>query len=376
MSITKIKTIKEMKTMKQTFWFFMMLTALTLAACSSDDDDNNNGTGDDDAVELARIQEQIQANLMMKALCEYDSTTASYKPSIGEAINAPTPTIYYAIANSVEQARSRYENIVSFLRTEITADSTKVADPDETSDPLPTDVTRGDIHVSFAASSADGEVARINVDCPRLANVLTAIVFIPETAWPENDVVNPFNYLSCWREKTTGRIYICVQECKGGKGIMLTLDGGWEEDWFKAYDHWQGQFYLWKSTASYDAFRGLSDAWKYSRDKLNYMNAALQRSYPNTTTAKYMRNFMGSYAYIWNTDFDYEVSYDHHLWWAYNCWDVTVKRLCFYYKSHGIYTWSSSYTHKEVPARENPSHSFDFDRGYKKDNNVWEAIYK
>ena len=352
-----------------------MAMGLTLTACSSDDDDNN-GTQEENAAEVARIQEQMQADLMMKALCEYDSTTATYTSRIGEAINAPTPTIYYAIANTVEQARSRYEDIVSFLRTE-TSESTKTADPDVASEPLPTDVTRGDIHVSFAASSADGEVARINVDCPRLANVLTAIVFIPETAWPENaDVVNPFNYLSCWREKSTGRIYICVQECKGGKGIMFTLDGGWEEDWFRQYDHWQGQFYLWKNTASYDAFRGLSDAWKYSRDKLNFMNNALQRSYPNTTTAKYMRWFVTSDVDIWNTDYDYEVSYDHHVWWAYNCWDVTIKRLCFYYGSHNIYTWSSSYTHKEVPSKRNPSHSFDFDRGYDRKDSQWEAVQR
>ena len=364
-----------MKTMKQTFWFLLMLTALTLTACSSDDDDNN-GTQEENAAEVAQIQEKLQADLMMKALCEYDSTTATYKPRIGEAINAPTPTIYYAIANSVEQARSRYEDIVSFLRTE-TSDSTKVADPDETGELLPTDVTRGDIHVSFAASSADGETARITVDCPRLANVLTVIVFIPEAAWPENgDVVPPYEFMSCWREKSTGRIYICVQDCKGGKGIMLTLDGGWEEDWFLSYDHWQGKFYLWKETASYDAFRGLSDGWKYSPNKLKYMNAALQKSYPNTTTAKYMRNFMGSYPYIWNTDFDYETSYDHHVWWGYNCWDVTVKRLCFYYGSHGIYTHSNSYTHKEVPQRTNPSHQFTFNRGDKRDNSNWEVIYR
>ena len=319
----------------------------------------------------------MQAELMMKALCKYDSTTAVYTPRIGEAIQAPTPTIYYAIANTVEQARSRYEDIVSFLRTE-TADNTKTADPDETSEPLPTDVSRGDIHVSFAASSADGETARITVDCPRLANVLTSIVFIPETAWPENaDVPNPFNYMSCWREKTTGRIYICTQECKGGKGIMLTLDGGWGEDWFTEYDHWQGKFYLWKNTASYDAFRGLSDAYKYSPDKLKYMNAALQKSYPNSTTAGYMRNFVeyGS-TYIFDCDFDYEYSYDHHVWWAYNCWDVTIKRLYFNPYSHDVKTHHTDYTHKQVPQRTNPSHSFDFDRSYQKDDKVWEVVYR
>ena len=354
-----------------------MAMGLTLTACSSDDDNDNNSTQEENAAEVARIQEQMQADLMMKALCEYDSTTATYTSRIGEAINAPTPTIYYAIANTVEQARSRYEDIVSFLRTE-TSESTKTADPDVASEPLPTDVTRGDIHVSFAASSAAGEVARINVDCPRLANVLTAIVFIPEEAWPENaDVVAPFNYMSCWREKSTGRIYICTQECKGGKGIMLTLDGGWEEDWFKKYDYWQGEFYLWKETASYDAFRGLSDAYKYSPDRLNFMNNALQKSYPSTTTAGYMRNFVeyGS-TYIFDCDFDYDYSYDHHLWRFYNCWDVTIKRLYFNPYTHDVKTHNTDYTHKQVPQRTNPSHEFTFDRGDKRDDNVWEAIYR
>ena len=352
----------------------VMAMSAMLTACSSDDD-NNNGTQEEDPAEVAKVQEKMQADQMMQALCKYDSTTATYTPRIGEAIKAPTPTIYYAIANSVEQARSRYEGIVAFLRTE-TTDGTKTAAPDETSEPLPTDVTRGDIHVSFAASSADGETARITVDCPRLKNVLTAIVFIPETAWPTNDTPAPFNHLSCWREKSTGRIYVCVQDCRGGNGIMLTFDGGWGEDWFRNYSYWQGEFYLWCNTASYDAFRSLSDAWKYNPNRLKSMSDALRKAYPNTTTSKYMRWFATSDVDIWNTDYDYSYSYDHHLWWAHYCYDVTINRLCFYYKSHNIYTWSSSYTHKSTPERKNPSHDFTFDRSYNRKDSDWEAIYR
>ena len=345
--------------MKQTFWFLMMLTALTLTACSKDDD-NDNGTQEEDAAELAQIQEKQQADLMVNALCSYNATTATYTPRIGEAINATTPTIFYAIANTADEARSKYEGIVGITRTGSSSTAT-----------LPTDVKRGDLHLTFAPSTAAGETARITVDCPRLASVLTAIVFIPETAWPENDdTPSPFNFLSVWRQKSTGYYYLCTKASYGGGGQMLTFDGGWEEDWFTRYEHWQGQFYLWKNTASEKAFDGLCDGLKYSQDTFRaLLNALSSKGASSTTCAMLTSLFNGGEA-----TFDVDYTYDHHLWWAYDCWDVTMKKLQISAGGKQNY-YSVVYTHKDVPVRTTASHSFTFEPTYTVNNAEWELVY-
>ena len=348
--------------MKQTFMYLLMLTALTLTACSSDDDDNNNGTGEEDPAELAQIREKLDAELMMKALCEYDNETATYTPRIGEAINAPTPTIYYAIANSVDEARSKYESIVSVTRTD-SLDTT----------PLSSDVTRGNVHLTFSPSTADGETARINVECPQLKDVLTAIVFIPEAAWPENDVATPYDFLSCWREKSTGNIYICTRNGYGGSGRMLTFDGGWSYDWFTEHDYWQGKFYQWENTADEDALRGLCDGMVNSPDKFQKMFDKLGQQAGGSRTYSIVKSL-----YVDRGTLTFGLDYT---------WDTVLYRFYFYYhvkknyftirrSDNAWWKWTHEYKQKSTPGTGEPSHSFNFGRTEKRDDSKWEVIYR
>ena len=350
-----------MKTMKPTFMYLLMLTALTLAACSSDDDDKNNGTGEDDATEVALIQEQQLANLMMKALCKYDSLTATYTPRIGEAINAPTPTIYYAIANTVDEARSHYETIVGVTRTDITDSSA-----------MPDDVRHGDIHLTFAPSSAEGEVARITVDCPRLKDVLNAIVFIPESAWPENDLVDHLGFLTAWYQPSIGIYWICVRDAKGSDGLLLTFDGGWWYDEFKKYTHHQGYFWLYTNLADAEAIKCLAEGIRNSRNKFDKMVDALGRHNSNSGTYKIL-NRLKNNEYI---TFDLSFDWDYHLWKAYHCYDVTVYR-CAITQSHAFITGSNYYTHEDTPTRCEPSHHITYERTFNPANDPdWVVIYR
>lgn len=341
----------------------VLMTSLSHTACSSDNEDNDQE--EDDSKELALIRERQDAEMILSSLCKIDSVpecTVTYSPRIGEIIYLITPTISYTIANNVSQARHVYNGIVSFMCT----DSLGTAQ-------IPTEVKRGDVHLTFSTSSAEGEIARITVDCPRLKNVLTEIVFVPETAWPDNaDVSSPFNFASLWRQKTTGLYYICTKDAKGGNGQMLTFDGGWADDWFRKYDHWQGEFYLWDCTSTQEALTGLSDCMMYSSSKFKELKDALKNRDKNSGTYKMLEILYDERRCV---TFDRNYTYDHHVWWAFNCYDVTLYKTTFY-SDYSVQHWSAFYTHDNTPQKSTPSHSFSFDRSYKRYDWEWEAIYR
>lgn len=347
--------MKKLMTMSA---ILMMAMSAMLTACSSSDADDNNNTQEEDAAEVTRIQEQMQADLIVLALCDYDEAAGKYTPRIGEAIQAGTPTIRYAVADTQEEARSRYSEIVSVAR-----------DNTDTS-ALPNDVTRGDVHVAFANGSGS-ETGRITVDCARLSGVLSAIVFVPRSAWPENDESSPFEFLSCWKEKSTGYYYICVREGMGGEGRLVTFDGGWYEDWFRQYDHWQGQFYLWGGTADATAFTGLADALTFDKTELGQLLAALSaKGGSGSQTYSVVSALLNG-----GTDtFDVSYTSGHHLWWAHPCYDVTVKRATMGKGSYPVF-YTESYTHKQVPERTKPSHCIKFGMDYGRSAAQWEEVF-
>lgn len=236
----------------------MMAMSLALTACSSDDD-NDNAT----ATEIEKTLEEVQAEALYQQLCVKDTTKGANAlvSRIGKVLYTVTPTIYYTIANSIEEARDRYESIVAVASN----DSIVIS-------PLPDDVKRGDVHVSFAASSAPGEVARITVDCPRLKDVVTSIVFMTDEAWPENDLASPFNFLSLWQYVPNGNYYLTVRDSKGGMGLMLTFDSGWTvyrkitddgANYWNIYDN--------DNLACLDCFKSLSSCMLYYPDKFKAM---------------------------------------------------------------------------------------------------------
>jgi len=255
-----------------------MAMGLMLTACSKDDD---NGTQEENAADVAKVLEQVQADAMYNQLCMPDTTKVptTLVSRIGKVLYTVMPTIYYTIANSVEEARDRYESIVAVASN----DSIVIS-------PLPDDVKRGDVHVSFAASSAPGEVARITVDCPRLKDVVTSIVFMTDEAWPENDLASPFNFLSLWQYVPNGNYYLTVRDSKGGMGLMLTFDSGWTVHEVLNEGGGKWNIYDNENLACLDCFKSLSSCMLYYPDKFKAMlDNFAQKGGTNSKTYKVLK---------------------------------------------------------------------------------------
>ena len=343
-----------------------MAMAAMLTACSSDDNDDNKTEQPEVDVNSAAIHEELEANMMLAGLCDIDSVpgggTVTYTPRIGKALYSATPTIYYTVANSPEEARGIYEGIIAFVRTD-SLDTTA----------FPSDVKRGDVRLTFGAGSGDGETGRITVDCPRVNDVLTTVVFLTDEAWPENDVSSPFNFLSFWHQKSTDRYYLCVREAKGSSGMMITWESGWWEDWFDS--DWQGKFSLWADCPKQEVYTALGNAMQYNSNKFqNMMNAMNKSSIPHTSgkTWDMLDDF-------WNHPkntryFDCDYSYSKGRWWLATNYYITVRRATV--ENRSVSLWQTYCEHEYYPLKKRGSYSFYFNQDYNNKNGDWEAIYR
>jgi hypothetical protein len=354
-----------MKTMKQTFWFLLMLTALTLASCSKDDDDNKSEQPEED-LNSAIIKENLEANMMLAGLCDIDSVpgggTVTYTPRLGKALYSATPTVYYTVANSPEEARGIYEGIIAFIRTD-SLDTTA----------FPSDIKRGDVHLTFGAGSGEGETGRITVDCPRVNDKITNVVFLTDEAWPENDVSTPFNFLSLWHQKSTDRYYLCVREAKGSPGMMITWESGWWEDWFDS--DWQGKFSLWADCPKQEVYTALGNAMQYNSNKFqSMMNAMNKSSIPHTSDKTWdMLNDFWNYSQ-YTRYFDCDYSYSKGRWWFATNYYITVRRATV--KNRSVSLWQTYCEHQSYPLKKRGSYSFYFNNDYNNKNGDWEAIHR
>lgn len=279
----KRMTMKAATMMTMATVMTMTLAATALTACGSDDDDKKGSdptTETEDAAEQARIHEEWQAEAMYGQLCMTDTTQGPevLVSRIGKALYSVTPTVYYTIANTVDEARDSYMGIVG------------VASNDSIVTSMPDDVKRGDVHVSFAPSQADGEVARITVDCPRLANVVTSIIFLTEAAWPENDLAPPFNFLSLWQYLPNGNYYLTVRDSKGGMGLMLTFDSGWTVHNTINEGGGKWDIYNNETLACLDCYKCLSSCMLYYPDKFqSMMDAFASKGDTNSKTYQVLK---------------------------------------------------------------------------------------
>lgn len=342
---------------------YILLTAIvftfTLASCSKDSEYQQQ---EEDEMEVAQIEEDQKTMGILQSLCdikENEDGNIEYQPRIGKVLYEITPTVYYMPAESLEEAENTYYHLLAPLN-----DS-------EEQQTKGKDITQGDIHLTFEEGTSSA-IASIKVDCPRLKNVLTEIVFIPSNKWPENDYASPFLFLSVWKQTSTGHIYVCVRKALGSKGIMLTFDeAAYGKDYFKKYTHWQGEFYLYTKTAQPDAFEALTGAMNYNPTKFASMIASLQE-YSSSETYKTINKLYEKNS----ATFDYSYTYGHHLWRAYNCYDVTIKRITVKYDTkYSISTWSKYYTHKKTPVRTSPSHAFYFDPTFNTKQD-WKCLYR
>ena len=194
-----------------TLWAATLFTLFT-TSCSNNDDRLSTiaETSQAEAALEARQQDDAaKTQALLEALCEIDPTTGAIgQPLFGRVLNSITPTITYAIANSIEEAEARYRGLLANIDQGLTA----------------REIRQGDIHLTFTEGAEDGETGRIVVDCPRLSRTLTAIIFVTEARWPDNDLSAQINFMSVWRDKKTQRIYACVKPANPDTGILLYLN--------------------------------------------------------------------------------------------------------------------------------------------------------
>ena len=87
------------------------------------------------------IREELKTQMLMSAICDVDSVpgsgTATYTPRVGKVLYSATPTVYYTVADTPEEAEAYYYDIVSALQ-----DSTGMASIGHA-------VMQGDIRLTF-----------------------------------------------------------------------------------------------------------------------------------------------------------------------------------------------------------------------------------
>ena len=377
--IIKLKSITIMKKMRKVAAIVIAMVAMTgLTSCS--DEETHEGlsaqelatVAEPDDPNAAAIGEKLKAELLLSALCEVDSTSGRtvYTPHVGKALYSATPTVLYTVADTPTEAEATYQCIVSALQNE--SGSATVGH----------DVRQDDVHLTFTAGDGISESGRIVVDCPRLKDVMTALVFVPKAAWPENDVTSPIPFLSLVRHKGNGRIYLCVREPFGCDGILLTFDGGWVDDGFDS--SWQGKFTMYKDCAKQEVFNCLGIALKTREDAMaSMMQAVCDRIDGHNQTRRtlgkiyYGRETVLDYANKYNetpkVEFDCEYSYKKGRWWLRTNYYIDKKMATF---TNRVYKGTTNhYEHKQKPTKTNPSSSIYFNMQLNVDQD-YEFIYK
>ena len=337
---------------------------MTLTTSCDSDDTFETPTSDSRQEELvfseaekARIIEELHNKMVMQALCDVDTNTcpATYTPRLGKVLDNATPTIRYTVANTKEEAERHYMNIIGSL-----IGNSDSATPGH-------DVTVGDIHLTYVEGAQAGETARIIIDCPRLRNVLTAIVFLTRAAWPENaQATTPFTLLSVWKHLPSHRLYLCVREPCGCDGIMITLaDYNQGKSFGGAF---QSDIRLYDKAASWEAYDCLADNMECRGTSFETMLKELSKKYSNDPTY-YLLNK------LWTSND--EILFDCH-------WGVTtvfgkvvalsLQRAKFKNKKYSKV--NETYYLKIDPPQAKPSNSINFSLNYDRKDTEWEKVYQ
>ena len=339
---------------KVVFWAMTMFIAPLFISCGEKNDTTEE---QEQEAKEASIRESLKTQGIMNALCQVDTLengSLNYTPRLGKAIEPSTPTVYYTIGYDLNHARNMFRGIISSLN--FSEGSLQEVD----------EIRQGNIHLTFDKATGAGEIARINVDCPELKNVLTEIVFVTEERWPTNDKASPFNLLDI--AKHNGLFYVCVRKADSQNGTMLTLEGGCGQDWFTKYDHWQGKFWLYTNTASSTAFDNLVNLMNNQPNLYKDMCAAMKDAGGPDV---WERLFNGDQ--YW---FDRDYSYKHGLWCAYNCYYVDLRKTHIWKSGSTFYTnhYTHHFEHKETPVRNTASSQVGFSLDFNKSD--WECIYE
>ena len=209
----------------------------------------------EDSLEIR--ERQLDRDQLLYNLCQIDTLTdnrINYIPRHGKALNGITPTVRYIGVESLEEAKNYFKMSIALFPEEEDIDNWKFINT----------IDVDDCHVEFTESKSSDKIAHVTIDCPELKSIITDIIFIPRSLWPENDQSSPFQYGSVWMKDNKYdadqiTFYICVRPCGyGQKGIMLTFDRGWGTITYDECTYCQGEFDLYSNCASYDAIHAFA----------------------------------------------------------------------------------------------------------------------
>ena len=358
-----------MKNIKSSSLWSLLVCALavifTVAACSDDDNHTQNDTSDSAEKYEKLSLDSLRYELLIRQLCDVESfytATTAYTPRYGEALHAATPTIYYVGVDTLPQALATWQSITSAVRDSASA----TAHINE--------VSILNMHLSYTEGGSEDEIARIDVECPELANVLTSIVFIPAKRWPSNDKSSPFGFLSVWKEKETGYFYLCVKKAKGGNGILLSFDGDeWEKE--ERSSSTQGNFFLYKNTARGDAFAALANCINYNSTPYNQALNKLKTFAGDTNkTYNMLKLISKGEEFVFGNDY---------LWLEYswsggvNYYNVLVNYSSFSKQNGQIIckNYDKKFGEHKTPQHEKPSRAIYFSLRYN-NKTGWNCFHK
>lgn len=343
--------------------FLLGLLAFGFTSCSDDDSDTSALETEKDKKELLEAREQAKTEGIVQKLCHVtmlEDSTFLYEPAMGKALYEITPTVYYEPVSSLEEAEQAFRRIISPLNT----------DSLENESAGLKEVVQGDVHLKFEQGSSSKELAKIVVDCPRLHDVLTEIVFMPKDQWPENDNESPFTFLSVWRQNSTKNVYICVRASQGGPGLLLTFDGGWREDWYKNNTYFQGQFHTWIETCRDEDIEALGYCLRDNYDMLSQACERMLERGGNTTTYNILNGLLqakGQYKVKGHDfySFDTKATYKNKYWWAKFRWYyiVNTSRAGIDLSNYHVDCWTNTVEERTRPWLGIPSHAIYFNSG-------------
>ena len=271
---------------------FAALLAFAVASCSDDDGGGQpGGSGNGDSVEVTgedvsvpdSVMNKMLAQELLADLCEVDTvndSTFTYSHRYGQRDEAD-PSVMYMKADNDSTALSFFECLVPL------GEQDKVMTVGNTT----TYTIPGQGSITYEYEGNGDVSARIHIDFPQIPDI-KELVFIPAGVWPYN-AVTPFRVGQMWQNGS--RKYVCIKEYCGDndKGILMTFDGGWSDDWFDGYN-------VHKDCASEWAWKKMEDFYNNNRTKFD--NAVSAGIIPHTLAGGYcfmVGSHTSSYKFLW-----------------------------------------------------------------------------
>ena len=252
-----------------------ILIGVLLVSCVSEDDNPVNPNSEED-VNVEEFEQQLY-EIATGNICIAEQTEDKEiirTPRFGEELR---PGEFYILEETQEKAKDLFrESMLTNIGEEILAKYLI-----EHSDGK-MEFSIRDFKLTFIPNDDKIELATITIDWPEMPDYKTLHIV---SEWPvmSGNKESPFSYGVIYHHKLTGRDYVCVRKCgQGSKGLLLTFDGGWYEEWFKRYA--EEDFCIPNHCASRDAIDALIDLEEnnsadYTQLCKNYVVAINKRWY-------------------------------------------------------------------------------------------------